>query len=191
MASKMVKHFIRLPRGYRNAEAASFLAQFDELSGSLWKDLDGIGAAELAWQPKRGMNTIGMLLAHMAIVEVFWVQRATTGYTDAELTRVLGIGGDDDGMPCPANAGPPRTLKGWTLADYRALEVKARAFAKRRAKALAAADMDRAFRADRRDGLRRSINVRWVFYHLLEHYAGHYGQILLLRHQYRERRRKA
>jgi hypothetical protein len=31
--------------------------------------------------------------------------------------------------------------------------------------------------------------MRWVLYHMLEHFSGHYGQILLLRHQYRDRER--
>lgn len=190
MAGKIVKHHIRPLRGYRNPEVASFLAQYDDLSGNLWKDLEGITPAELAWQPKRGMNTIGMLLAHLAIVEAFWIQRATTGEDDPELERVLGIGVDDDGMPCPADGGPPRVLKGWTYARFRALEAKARAFAKRRTRAFTAADLERKIRADRRDGLRRSFSVRWILYHLLEHYAGHYGQILLVRHLYRERRKK-
>lgn len=190
MAGRIVERLIGLPRGYRSEEAASFLAQFDALSGSLWQDLAGITAAELAWQPRRGTNTVGMLLAHLSIVEVYWILRATSGYTDAALSAVLGIGVDDDGMPVPADGGPPATLKGWTLADYRALERKARAFARRRARALAPADLERKFRADRRNGERRRYNVRWTLYHLLEHYAGHYGQILLLRHLYRERRRR-
>ncbi len=28
--------------------------------------------------------------------------------------------------------------------------------------------------------------MRWVLYHMLEHFSGHYGQILLLRHLYRD-----
>jgi hypothetical protein len=31
------------------------------------------------------------------------------------------------------------------------------------------------------------VTLRWTLYHMLEHLAGHYGQILLLRHQYRAR----
>jgi hypothetical protein len=41
-----------------------------------------------------------------------------------------------------------------------------------------------------RDGRRMRFNTRWILHHLLEHFAGHYGQMLLLRHQYRDRRRK-
>jgi len=190
MAPKIERHFVRIPRGYPSAEAASFVAQFDDLSRRLREDLAGASAAELAWQPHPGANRIGMLLAHVAIVEVFWMQRATTGVDEVQFRRVLGIGSDDDGMPCPPGARPPQTLKGWKLADYHALEARGRRFTRRLARGFTDADMEREVRARTRDGRRRVFNVRWILYHMLEHYAGHFGQMLLLRHLYRDRRRK-
>ena len=41
----------------------------------------------------------------------------------------------------------------------------------------------------RADGSFRNLNVRWILYHVLEHQAGHYGQMLLLRHEYRDRKK--
>ena len=38
----------------------------------------------------------------------------------------------------------------------------------------------------RPDGSRRLFNVRWYFYHVLEHFAGHFGQILMLKHMRRD-----
>lgn len=190
MPTPIQMHDLRMPRGCRDAEAASFLAQLDDLSRRLWADTEGATAAELAWQPRRGMNTIGMLLAHLAIVEAFWMQRATTGENDPELERVLGIGVDDDGMPCPSGGAPPRALAGWSMTRFQALAARARAFVKRRAKPLTAADLGSRIRADRPGGQRRSFQIRWILYHIVEHYAGHYGQVLLLRHLYRDRRRK-
>ena len=35
---------------------------------------------------------------------------------------------------------------------------------------------------ERKDGTKRILNGRWIYYHVLEHFAGHYGQILLLKH---------
>jgi len=35
------------------------------------------------------------------------------------------------------------------------------------------------------DGSNATYTVRWVLYHVLEHEAAHYGQIGLIRHQYR------
>ena len=37
----------------------------------------------------------------------------------------------------------------------------------------------------RRDGSVHETTMRWILYHILEHEAGHYGQINLLAHQYR------
>lgn len=193
MPPKIESSLILIPRGYRNTEAGAFMAQFDELSASLWADLAGMTAAELSWQPGKGTNTAGMLLAHMAIVEVFWIQRTGRGYKGYEekvFRRALGLGLDDDGMPIPKGGTPPAGLRGWTLADYRALHRKARAFAKRAARRFTAEELDRVVEVTRRDGKRMRFNVRWVLYHLLEHFAGHFGQVLLLRHLYRERRQK-
>lgn len=193
MAPRTKTHLIVQPRGYRAAESGLYLAQFEELSASLWADLEGMTPAELAWQPRKGANTAGMLLAHLAIVEVFWIQRTARGYRgydEKAFRRVLGMGLDDDGMPIPKGGGPPAGLRGLTLADYRALHRKARAFAKKAARRFTAADLDRVAEVTRRDGKRMRFNVRWVLYHLLEHFAGHFGQILLLRHLYRDRARK-
>ena len=38
----------------------------------------------------------------------------------------------------------------------------------------------------RASGATMILNRRWTLYHMLEHYAGHYGQILLLIHQYKD-----
>jgi hypothetical protein len=132
MSPALKKHLILEPKGYRDGESGLFLAQFDELSRNLWDDFGDIKPAELAWQPAPGMNTIGMLLAHMAIVEVFWIQRTGKGFDAAGLQKVLGIGVDDDGMPRPADGGPPATLRGWKLADYRELHDQARSRSARR-----------------------------------------------------------
>ncbi len=189
MPTKIPTHRIVEPRGYRSREAALFLAQFDELSANTWTDLAGMTAAELAWQPRRGANTAGMLLAHMAIVEVFWIQRAGKGFDEARMRRAIGLGRDGDGMPMPRTARPPAGLRGWTLADYRALHARARAFARREVRRWAPRELDRVVEHTLRDGRRMRFNVRWILHHLLEHFAGHCGQILLLRHLYRDRRR--
>jgi hypothetical protein len=43
-------------------------------------------------------------------------------------------------------------------------------------------DMERTFQRKRPDGEVRERNVRWYYYHVLEHFAGHFGQILLMKH---------
>lgn len=183
-------HLVREPRGYRSREAALFLAQFDTLSAVMWEDLAGASAAELAWQAGPGQNTIGMLLAHMALVEVIWIQRAGKGNDYDALPGVLGIGLMDAGMPLRKDGAPPAALRGWTLADFREVHRRARAFAKRAAKRLTDADLERVVVSKLRSGDRMRVNLRWILHHLLEHFAGHYGQALLLRHQYADRRRR-
>ena len=39
----------------------------------------------------------------------------------------------------------------------------------------------------RRTGATHRFDHRWVLYHLLEHFAAHSGQILLIRHAWRDR----
>jgi uncharacterized damage-inducible protein DinB len=187
---KLVTHRLRIPKRRRSAEVASFLEQLDDLNRRLVEDLRGIGAAELAWQPKRGMNTIGMLLAHMAIVEVFWTLVAFERSTPEALEQALGLGIDDDGMPLPPDGAPPRGLRGRSLRWYAGHLARARAFSRRSFAGLGPRGLEREVeRTRRRDGQRSRVNLRWILYHVLEHQAGHHGQILLLRHQYRDRRR--
>lgn len=187
---KISRNVLKAPRAGRTAEAASFLLQLDDLSRRLFEDLEGCGAPELGWQVRRGANTIGMLLAHNAIVEVYWMLIATESFTPERLRKILGLDMDDDGMPLPAGSAPPANLRGRTLAWYRRLHDKARAFSTAAVRTLDSAAMNRVIRRPRRDGSRHDCNVRWILYHVLEHQAGHYGQMLLLRHLHLDRRKK-
>jgi len=44
------------------------------------------------------------------------------------------------------------------------------------------ADPEALLTRTRPDGTQRTFSFRWMFYHLLEHESGHFGQMLLLRH---------
>jgi hypothetical protein len=134
------------------------------------------------------MNTIGMLLAHIAIVEVFWTLVAVKREQKPAIDPVLGIGTDDDGMPLPEDGKPPATLAGKDLGFYKILLQKARAFLKEATTGVSDADLEQEVTRTRPDGTQRVINVRWYFYHVLEHFSGHYGQVLLLRHLYKAAR---
>jgi uncharacterized damage-inducible protein DinB len=179
------RHVLTVPTRSRAREIASFLAQLDDQSRRLRLDTRGLTRPALEWQPAPGMNTIGMLLAHIAVVEVVWMQVGPLGLARPDSLGPLGIGVDDDGIPLPARAQPPRALAGRTLGFYDDLLARARAHTREAASRLTDADLDREFTRKRRDGLVRVLNLRWVFYHVLEHLAGHYGQVLLLRHQIR------
>jgi uncharacterized damage-inducible protein DinB len=159
----------------------------DDQSRRLAEDTRGASPAELQWQPARGFNTIGMLLAHLAIVEVYWMQVAESGKTDFDSRPVLGIGPDDDGIPIAEDGAAPATLAGENLDFYDDLLARARAHTKEIAARYTGADLDREWTLHSKStGNVHRISVRWILYHLLEHFAGHYGQINLMRHQYRQ-----
>ena len=93
-------------------------------------------------------------------------------------------------MPLPDRGRAPAALRGRTLAWYRKLHAKARALTARTARRMTLADIRRVVEARRYDGTIVPVNVRWILFHVLEHEAAHYGQMLMLRHEYRDRKRK-
>ena len=187
---KTLRHILTAHPNSRSRELESFLDQLDDQTRRLTEDTRGLTRAELEWQLAPGMNTIGMLLAHMAIVEVFWMQVGPLGLASYDSTGALGITMDDDGMPLAAHSRPPKGLAGRTLRFYDDLLARARNYVREVAATLTDADLDREVTRTRRDGQIEVVNLRWVFYHVLEHFAGHYGQILLLQHHLRARRQK-
>jgi hypothetical protein len=189
--SVMEQSFLAIEPGFGSKEAALLMAALDDQHALLAKDLEGITAAELEWQQKPGMNTIGMLLAHLALVEVFWTQVGPERKTQFETDSTLGLDlRTGDGMPAKPDDRPPASLAGKALPYYLDLLAKAREYANRAVMKLDDATMDSIFQRTRRyDGKTEELNMRWVLYHMLEHFSGHYGQILLLRHQYRDRER--
>ncbi len=191
MARRTERRALPLKKGYRSPEVASYIAHLDDQTRLLLNDLKGVTGAELAWQPKRGHNTIGMLLAHLAVVEAYWVHFAKHEEYDLDaLATVLGIGPDDDGMPLAENGKPPRALRGYTLAKYRTLLKRSRGYITPIAKKFTPAFLEKRIVRVRQNGSRAEMDVRWILYHVAEHFSGHYGQILLLRHQYRDRNKK-
>ena len=189
MAPRSETYAFKIAKG-RSHEAMSFLGQMDDQSRRLLEDLRGATAAELQWQPRKGANTIGMLLAHIAVVEVYWLQVATGNVSEQGLRKVLGIGSEDDGLPLARDAGPPAALRGRTLAFYAKRLARARSHVAAIYRKYRDADLDRVITRTRRNGQVTHQSVRWILYHVLEHEAGHYGQILLLRHLYRDRNKR-
>ena len=183
--STVIRSILEPAPGYASREIASFFSQMDDQLKRLTDSTRDLTPEELEWQPRPGTNTIGMLLAHLAIVDVFWTAIVLKREENFRSEPVLGIGMDDDGMPIPEEGLPPATLAGKDIAFYNDLLAKGRAFMKEASKDLPDSELEREIPRTRADGTRRLINVRWYYYHLLEHFASHYGQILLLRHLYR------
>jgi uncharacterized damage-inducible protein DinB len=182
---EIVKSLLRPAEGFRSREAASFYAQLEDQARILRESVQGMTPEELEWQPERGMNTVGMLLAHNAIVDVFWTQLAILGLTETDSLPAIGISMDDDGMPLAPDAEGPANLEGKPLAFYEDLLTRGRAFVKEAWSKVSDADMDKQITRERPDGSQRLLSVRWAMYHILEHYAGHRGQVQLLRHLYK------
>lgn len=177
-----------IPEGYdpsAHPRVASFAAQLDDQLRRLKQDTAYLEPAHLEWQPHPGVNTVGMLLAHLAVVDVWWIRLAPhetpEEQCDGIMRGIIGISMDDDGLPLAAAGGHPRTLAGRTLADYMRMLDAARAVTHQELRQWRDADLATTFSL--RD---RLVTREWTVYHVLEHFAAHYGQVLLLKHWMRD-----
>ena len=177
-----VQTLLEAPPGFRSEAVGRFLWQMDEQRRRLIKDTRDLSAKELAWQPAPGMNTIGMLLAHIAYAENHLAQVGLEGKPESDPKTAIGISEEEEGMPLDEGAPPSPAVTGRELAWFDGLLVRSRDYTRRVAMALADADLGREVRRKRPDGSERVFNVGWVFYHMLEHEAGHHAQVNLLRH---------
>ncbi|MCX6836058.1 MAG: DinB family protein, partial [candidate division Zixibacteria bacterium] len=133
-----------------------------------------------------GVNTVGMLLAHIAVAEAFWINVAPAEIPleqdcDNLILKVIGIRMDDDGLPLKPDGHHPLTLSGKTLADYLNILDKMRAATNATIRTWHDTDLDNSFTL--RDA---PVTRSWALYHILEHFATHYGQILLMKHLMRD-----
>jgi uncharacterized damage-inducible protein DinB len=173
------------PPGFRSAEVARFLWQMDDQRRALLAGTRGLTIEELSWQPAPGVNTIGMLLAHIAVAEAHLAQIGLLGEARGHPEDVTGLTAKEEGMPLAADARPSPALDGKGLAYFDDLLARARAHTRKLALELMDADLDRKVARTRPDGSKRVSNVGWMLYHMLEHEAGHRAQIAVLRHLYR------
>jgi uncharacterized damage-inducible protein DinB len=177
------RYAIEPPAGFGSREAALFVAQLDDQNRRLIEDTRALTPAALEWQPAAGQNTIGMLLSHVAYWEVFWTRMVLESRPmPIEVRDVLGIASGDVGTPLPADGRPPVTLAGKDIAYFHDLLARARTHTYEVARALTDPDLEREVTRQRPDGSQNSITVRWALYHMLEHLAGHYGQVNLMKH---------
>lgn len=176
--------------GFKSADAATFFTQMEDQTRRLLKAIAGITTAELDWQHAPGMNTIGMLLAHLSGAEVGWALRGLEGVQasdiDAFIAKCESLGFPDDGIPLSADGVPPTYLMGKDLAYFEDRLARARAYWRNAAAKITDADMDREITETIWDGTLRVYTPRWVMYHILVHFPGHSGQIYMLRHMYRD-----
>src|SRR5438876_4992815 len=184
MRARFESHILKPAAGMKSNQAGQFLWQLDDQTRWLTEDTRGATHEELGWQLAPGMNTIGMLLAHIAVVEVSWIRRGLFEIDDLG-DGVLPIGRRETGMPLPAGAAPPTALDGKDLAFFDDLLARSRDQTRRELAALDDVDLDRRSRHRPRPDTEMELSIGWMLYHLVEHEAGHYYQINLLRHAYR------
>lgn len=186
---KTVRLFLKTAPRCRSAEVALQLGTMNDMTWRLFEeDLAGVTKDELHWQSSPGHNTIGMLLAHLAIVEAFWTQVGVERLESPDVSRVIGIGMDDDGIPLPADGTPPAALATKPLRWFRGLLETSRKHVSSKWGRVTDDELKTRVTRTRKNGERVISDPRWVLYHMVEHFAGHQGQILLIRHQYRDAR---
>lgn len=184
-----ISTLLATPDGFASREAARFVWQLDDQRAHLTEDTRGLAPAELEWQPAPGQNTIGMLLAHIAFAEVHLTQVGLLGEPAGHVADVIGITEADEGLPLPAGAPASSALAGRPLEYFDDLLRRSREYSRSVARRLTDADLAGiVIRPPRPDGTVREFDRAWVLYHLVEHEAGHRGQINLLRHQLRDRK---
>lgn len=182
----MTEKLLPLPDGHdphTQRMVATFAAQLDAQLEKLKKAVDGLTLEQLEWQSQPGMNTIGMLLAHIAVAETFWINVAPQeiqfdGEGNKIIKSIIGIEGDDDGLPLPEAGTHPKTLAGKSLDDYLGMLAKCRKATHKVLLTWTDDSLDSTFTIEEKYSYSRS----WTLYHTLEHLAGHLGQVLLLKH---------
>ena len=107
--------------GTTQRTVATFAASLDDQLRRLRQEVEGLEVHHLEWQECPGRNTIGMLLAHLAAVEVAWLRASAQGIPwkgeGEEIVRgVLGV--EDDGFPLPTEGEHPACLRGLPLETY-------------------------------------------------------------------------
>lgn len=183
--TEVVRTFLGNHEGYASDYVARIAWQMDEQRRLLLAAVHGMSPPDLEWQPAPGMNSIGMLLAHIAYAEHHMVAVGIEGHASSDTKRVIGISEEDEGMPLKPGDPPAPALAGKDLAFYEDALARARAYTHAALRRLTDQDLKRVIV---RGGGRREFDVGWMLYHLHEHEAGHRGQVQVLKHLMRATR---
>lgn len=118
-----------------------------------------------------------MLLAHLAICEVFWVEVVgqeieSEAVGDRIVREIVGLGIEDDGMPLAKDGAHPSSLAGQSAGDYLERLEWARAATHRTLRSWTDLDLETTRRVDGRE-----VTLAWLLHHIVEHFSHHAGQI--------------
>ena len=194
MNARVVASRLPLAGDCASVQAAVLLAALHDLHRQLDELAAGLSVSQLEWQPGEraagaagtGRNSMGMLLAHIAVAETHLTQVGLSGDADGHVQDVIGITVEDEGMPLEAGAPPAPALAGRDAASYRSMLERSLAHITAAAMPLTDADLaTEVRRPPRPDGTQRVFDKRWVLYHAVEHAAQHLGQLTSLRTQAR------
>jgi hypothetical protein len=124
-------------------------------------------------------------LAHMAVAECAWLNVIAADLPvelegEARIQQILGIRSNDDGLPLEADGMHPESLADLRLDAYLDLLARARAATYERVRPWVDADLNATHSTTK-----RVVSRHWILYHVLEHFAAHFGQILMLKHMMR------
>lgn len=181
----MEKRILDLPRGFdlqTQRVVGQYVAALDDQLRLLRQEVGTAGVRELEWQPRGGVNTVGMLLAHLAVAECWWfcvvaMDRALESDPYAHVSEILGMRMEDDGLPLAPDGLHPQSLSGREWPDYD----RVLGLARRATHDVVASWLDEDLTRTHRT-TKRELSRDWILYHVLEHCSGHFGQIKLLRH---------
>jgi uncharacterized damage-inducible protein DinB len=173
--------------GFASPTVALKLAEIADVHAKLERAIRELSPGTLAWQPAPGSNTIGMLVAHIAINEAHLAQVGLRGERDGHVADVLGIGPDDDGLPIEQSGGrPPQALAGKAAVFFVDLLARALTHTRDSARSLREDTLGaEVVRPPRPDGSVRVFDRRWILHHMVEHAALHLGQVNTLRRQWK------
>lgn len=167
--------------GYPSRDVALFVAELEELHERVVLASMALSPGQLGWQPRPGASSAGMLLAHIAVAETHLVQVGLLGEESGHVEDVIGIREDDDGMPLDSDGLPPAALRDRDAAWFAGLLARSAAHLRTAAAGLTDDDLDMdVVRPPRPDGTQRVFNKRWILWHIVEHTAGHLGQLQML-----------
>ncbi len=168
--------------GFRSHEVAVKVAEIVAVHDLVREAAQGLTPEQLGRQSAPGRNTLGMLLAHIAVAETHLGQIGLVGDPSGHVQDVLGIREDDDGLPLPADGSPPAALEGRDLAFFMDLIARAEAHTSAACEGLTDEVLSHEIvRPPRPDGTQRVFDRRWILLHMVEHAASHLGQIRVLR----------
>ncbi len=173
MTTKERDQLLIAPLAGYDPTIARWLWQLTDIRARTLDALAGMAESTLDWRPDDEANTIGTLLYHIVAIELDWLYVEILERPDygPEVMALLPYE-----MREPS--GRLKPVHGETLAEHLARMAAARQLLLAALRPMRAEDFYRVRRLDAYD-----VTPEWVLYHLMEHEAGHRGEIGELRRQ--------